>query len=311
MIVTDFIEKLKNKEITIQANNHCTNDIEEYIMHNYSRYVDFIEKLKSEKDVNLVLINSNTIENNTLLKFGIVFQVEIYCFNCGISGRLYLHDNILYLIDYDDFIKYCEINNINYWDDEFLLPDELLNKSCIATELINSGKMVSEIEVNDTLIFANHFGRNIDDSPSNERYSQKYSVNSLLGRFNCMQYLANNNFGYGQMGNMSIDVYVNDNKTEILIGGGYFEENDNEQYVIYEGFKKIGQISCDVWRWMCSDYSNLKKNNFDVSKISKEDTNSDSYEDYISINVKHGTWKIEHYYDIKEEGHIYSKLILK
>ena len=83
-------------------------------------------------------------------------------------------------------------------------------------------------------------------------------------------------------------IYHYDSETEIET----FEE------VKFKNFERLGSISLDVWRWQCADTSMLEKYG--------ESIDSDS----VVVDVELGSWKIEHYFDYLQSGHIYSKLFL-
>ena len=143
------------------------------------------------------------------------------------------------------------------------------------------------------------------------------SINAIRGRMNLMNYLAAKNIGYGQMGNMSVNVFLNKAGDEIIIGNdyGYDRETDRERTIKHKGFRNLGSISLSVWRWMCGDLEVLKGHGEVVPeniKVNKQ--TEDDYKDYILTKVKPGTWVIEHYYDLateEDEDRIYSKLYLK
>lgn len=167
------------------------------------------------------------------------------------------------------------------------------------------------------MLFTNFFKQdNIYEFPKDvNSYDSEHSINGITGRNNLMQYLASQNIGYGQMGNMSVNVFVNKAGDEIIIGADYgYTEEKGEFTVKHKGFKNLGSISLSVWRWMCGDLEVLRGHGEvipDNIKVNKQTEND--YKDYILTKVQPGTWVIEHYYDFlkRDDEVIYSKLYLK
>lgn len=138
-----------------------------------------------------------------------------------------------------------------------------------------------------------------------------YGLCSQLGRENLMHRLAEDNIGYGQMGNMSVSIFINPTKDKIIIGDGYqtYEEDDtlNPDYVKAKegGFVMVGEISLSVWRYMFADLDVLKAANADIDMEGSDFTHilsdlsnaSDNYSGYIMIDVPAGDWVLTHYYD--------------
>ena len=153
-----------------------------------------------------------------------------------------------------------------------------------------------------------------------------------------MDYLATQNVGYGQMGNMAVAIYSN-LKDEILVADSSMEElignvEDVEEspdlwseeeakqvmedgkyakpfrdYIKSRNMKFLGKISLSVWRWMCADKSVLEEAG---EKIKSNEGRS--YKEAVIFNVDKGDWVIEHYFDFAYEGmdnSIYSKIKLK
>ncbi len=167
------------------------------------------------------------------------------------------------------------------------------------------------------ICFVNYFGDDVNPGPEEGRYTT-YTLNSILGRKNTTQFLAENNkVGYGQMGNMSIGIYTNDE--EIIICDSSldeieemydYEENAEEydkltSYLKEKNFKYKGEISLSVWRWECADYDRVK----DSQKVKGREANSKQYySDVIHFPIKGTSVYGEHYYDGIGESKI-SKMI--
>lgn len=201
---------------------------------------------------------------------------RIYCFNC---------DKHLPLTVEGDTITFKE--------------------ECIAKPLKDVGKLEATITVKTgELVFQNFFRTdNLHHDPDNEWGPP--SINSLIGRKKLMDYLATQNVGYGQMGNMSIGVYSN-MKDEIIISSAYLSEERGEKakqlkkYFKENNFRKLGNISLSMWRWQCADKSVLEEHN----EVIREDA--------VIINVESGEWQIEHFFDFAYESDvIFSRLKLK
>lgn len=170
------------------------------------------------------------------------------------------------------------------------------------------------IRINSKLIISNFF-RKYEDSPEKDKYSGEWSLCHDSGQAKITEYLASQNVAFGQMGNMSIGVYVNKEKTSIIIGPVYhpaeFEEYDNdEDYEIainkplFDGYELQGSVCLEMWRWMATDKKTLGKFYKDHMKESQ---------DTVEIDVEHGDWEFVHYYDTRTSNneHIYSILNLK
>lgn len=180
----------------------------------------------------------------------------------------------------------------------------------------NPKPFCGEIKVSSRLIFANFF-REIEDSPEGQKYTEKWSLNNLIGRENITNYKCTKNVAYGQMSNMSIGIYVNENKDCIIVGPAYHPEENkgyetDEEYEIaiskpvFDGFEMIGSICLDVWRWEATDLATIGEENYD--KLVEDHGNRG----IVEIDVKHGVWKFEHYFDrLNEDDNCYSRFVLK
>ena len=244
-------------------------------------------------------------EDTYLVGNKFMFDTDIYCFKCG-NGV-------------------CSKTNKKHVAMKFGLKD--LNTFEVI--LYNGGRL--ECEVKDepirteidipsgNVIFANHFGKEVLDAPEDEKYGNKYSINALYGRINTAKHLARNGYGYGQMGNSSIEVYVSKDKKSIkIVGPGIDYINEEIEYLTeeklfdeitpqmtktYETYKElvidhklVGEISMSIWRWMCCD-----KTNFNGDDISDEN---------FETTVEPGKWEIIHNYDYDRDSAFASELRL-
>jgi len=243
--------------------------------------------------------------------------MERQCFDCGATMYIVIKDETtLSLIPTPAYWKLRDEGavreNISKYDYQ-IKPEEI--PSCEAKSLKRKKKLVSEIEVpSGELIFQNFFKtEKLYVNPKN-RYGHP-DINSVLGRNVLMQYLAKQNVGYAQMGNMSVSIHLKDDGTEIIVTNpyGYDGEKDEEYEIEFEGFKQIGMISLDVWRWQCADKKVLEEAEEPIKEIS---TKTDTYADAVLAKVKKGKWRIEHYFDFftrkddEKRNPIYSKLSL-
>lgn len=325
----ELLKGLKDGTITIDTKGHLTNSIIDQVEYSVQDELDFIKEMESGNHVDyetkekqtkeqcegmIKFINDNLHRDYPIGKF--IREPEIYCFDCGERLRLIpTSENTVSLVTTSQYREEREKNNAdyNFCMDITKIPD------CKCRKLRESGQMVSEIEVpSGKLLFTNFFKQDkIYEFPDGvNQYDAEHSINSILGRNNLMQYLATQNIGYAQMGNMSVNVFVNKTGDEIIIGNdyGYDRKTDREYTIKHKGFKNLGSISLSVWRWMCGDIQVLKEHgeelpdNLVVNKCVEND-----YKDYILTDVKPGKWKIEHYYDFSkgdDDPIIYSRLKL-
>ena len=269
---------------------------------------------KEDSD-NMIMFYKSKLEHNFEVGRYFVGIGDYCCEDCG--KRLYIlptSENSILLVD-TDFIN---SENIRQGIPKYhpVKVDLNLIPDCSAKVLRDAGKLVAEIEVpTGELLFTNFFKKEKIYTMPNE-YSASNSINSINGRNNLMQYLSTQNIGYGQMGNMSVNIFVNNAGDEIIIGSEYgYNEEDGEFDISHEGFTNYGSISLGVWRWMCGDIQILKEHGEKIPKnveVNKHVENN--YKDYICVLVKPGTWVIEHFYDLIDDDNeieIYSKLYLK
>lgn len=279
----------------------------------------FTKLVESAKDASESLPdNLFSLENYYgLVHFGrhIKEDEKGYCWDCG--GRfnfMLANENTLTVIDHMYRYKFLE----KTYGKDFDLREEHRFKiddipMCDVDLRIKETGTITHIDVpSGKFIITNHFGKNDDIyDPEDGRIGYE-SINALSGRIKMAEVLAEKNIAYAQMGNMSINVYVNESGTEIIIGDEYYYDGNQEFIRSFEGFKRIGYISLSVWRWQAADKEILKGFNYPIPENLKEDDIVDhEHMDYALLNIKPGRWKIEHFYDVRgcEDG-IYSKLSL-
>ena len=163
---------------------------------------------------------------------------------------------------------------------------------CIAEEIDKLKCFSSTIKVESgQLIFVNYFDNDkIEDCPDELQYNNEYSLDVLLGRYNRTKYLADQNVGFGQMGNMSLSVWKRKDGKEVLLTDPYmFEEKPDKEF--QTNYTHLGIICLAMWRWMCADRSVL--DSLDIQYDVKEEPSND-YEEVIRpmLFLVNGLWNI-------------------
>lgn len=310
--IQDILDGLKSGAIQI-IGGHTTNSLQDRIEHEIKHIDAMREKYKKDKGM-LSLLKYESRGTGRL-------RMEMQCFDCG---------ETLYAFRIGDKIAYHPSGD--YWDlaeremgkDKFDFKFEMRHvKECAASHLKKTKMLTSTIELESgNVVFCNHFGKTpILDYPKGE-YN---SINSILGRDNVMQYLAKQNVGYGQMGNMSVYIYSN-SKDEILVASDDDNRTEDFEYMLkskdkafsdkesikndmrkHQDFLKLlkdgkyklqGRVHCPVWRWMCADDVHIKR-------VKAQPHNEG--EKSVRFKVTPGKYRIEHFYDFVE-GPIYSTM---
>lgn len=233
---------------------------------------------------------------------------KLYCWDCGsyVTPILISKNKVAFIYSMDYYEMKKSRGNKDFILKESDIPECKISKLSITDHIktqinLPSGK----------LIIANRFrdsgGSAVKeiDTMSNE-YSKENSINHLGGRINLAKHLETKDIGIGQMGNMSMGVFKNDKGNEILFASDYDYNTDVD--IERKGYIKIGEISNDVWRWMCGDVEILKKYNVELPDLKEGEKDSNE----VVLDVKPGNWTIEHYYDLdsdRKDG-IYSRLYL-
>lgn len=183
--------------------------------------------------------------------------------------------------------------------------DLFKNDKCEMPKLVPYG---GTLKVDDKLVFANYFENMREDSPHEEKWDEKYNINYHAGRTNtCKWKLAHQGVAYGQMGNMSVGVYLKKDKKHIILTSPYIHDYGEEEGANKEFIKKLdteyifkGQISLCVWRWEATNLRNTKVTLEDI-KTYKEKLKKGYSSDYIVLDVPKGDWEFIHYYDCHED----------
>lgn len=287
----EIFDKVKSGEIQIEYNGHGPNDLK--YMFNCEE-----EKIKSDLlsgDTSRIYDAKTSLKSKTKVGSFIrgTYVSSCQCFLCDERFTYVLKDEKTIAMAGEFFrFDFLEGKTLK---EEYFTP-------CAGAELHNSKCLTSEINVpTGKIAVQNYFDSDeIYDLPKEIRYSNP-TINCLLGRNRLMQYLAKKDVGYGQMGNMTINVYAN--QEEILIVDDYNSYmNPNKKLIKYlkrGNYKLLGEISLRVWRWMCADVSLLKK----YGEEPKD----------IIADVTPGTYIVEHYVHalLEKDLPIWSRIKLK
>lgn len=222
---------------------------------------------------------------------------ESYCFNCGETFKLvYTGESLAVAGVFNPDTKRMEMQKCR-------CPME--NPSPYVGHMMTSG----------SLVFTNFF--RCDDCKEEDKHTDQFNLNCLAGRRNIADYkLANFNVAYGQMGNMSVGVFINKQRNSIIIGNpnvgdqradkmteAEFKACDKKKLHLIEDHKLVGRICLDVWRWEAGDKETL-------GPLYEEVKNRECA-DVVEAKVKPGKWKVSHFYDSSHEDlEVYSRLEL-
>lgn len=220
---------------------------------------------------------------------------ENYCFNCGKRlGIVFDGSKLLVSASFDSgSLRFVPGGRCKY---ECVLP------------------FVGNLETSGTLVFTNFF--RCGDTPAGKEYTEKFDLNCVAGCRNIMKHkLSTYGIAYGQMGNMSVGVYVNDACDSIIIGDPWVYDRrvdsmTEEEFALcdknslsdIEGHKTVGSICLGVWRFEAGDKKNLGELYSELVARNSE---------RIEVDCVPGTWGFTHFYDVTNEcGPIYSRFKL-
>lgn len=304
----DFIAKLMDGSITVDLNGHkvrggipgLVKAIKEKIdwHHSYyqaafhwpNKYRDsYEESMRFQKHAMRSLAyyaREDCIRPNVFISE----SPEVYCFKCGKTLRVYLRsDGVLGLGQYRE----------NCLKDKDFSPEEIVCplKDGVKPHSIRIGVPTGK------LLFANFF-REIEIAPEGKKYSTEFNLDTPLGRQNIARYLASQNVGYAQTGNLTVQFFKKGDEIIVTRSEALDAESElkycrkqPEKYAVeiakytemikfFEGYEYIGSISCEVWRWMCADRQHLEAQGFSPEKNM----------DYVDVAVTPGTWELTDYY---------------
>ena len=294
----DLLEAIISGTITINWNKHKTHFDIDYIK---ERLDDLISLANGDNDVKWSnneernIEERNIEERNTRLRE--YYQKDL--------DRIYNDGEV---IKRDDILKEkcgeCGVElhpklDLNKMELDYAYEVSYKGGGFIITnvgecEMADKTEFTSTVDVTSSLILMNHFGEDIfDDAPKDEKWSQEWSLCTLKGRERITGYLEEQNVLFGQLGNSVAAVFISDDKKSIIIGEEYQydHETGGEAKIKHEGYTKVGEICCDVWRWMGVDKNTLTEEKLDKFK------SEHSHMDVVELDVPAGKWKMNHYYD--------------
>jgi hypothetical protein len=314
MTTKDILKGLKSGEIRLNSSKHLTNDVVRDLEWAIQDNDELKDKAREENDQKM--LEAWVLREQVKIGRPVTDLHDIYCWHCGTKlSLLVLDEKNVALLNND--VRHADFKEGRYNQ----LYDENHIKPCEFFEVSQRGYLEANIEVpTGDMIFANFFREKkfYDQKPNRDRYI-KESINAVRGRDALMQDLASENVGYGQMGNMSVAIFLKKDKKEIIVSTDYgYNDKDGEYEVKHPGFTLLGKISLEVWRWQCADKKVLLDGGEELPiELDYSTKKSDSYEDHIMMKVAPGKWNIKHYYDFftdeKEESTtapIYSHLKL-
>lgn len=284
--IEEFEERVKNRDFNIDFKGHSFDEM--------SLYQEIEFGIFSAKKFRKVINDKPLIHKLDVSVGEVIFKISpirIKCdFNCGEYFTLFLKDI--------NTISLCRKNG-GYGTDNPKI--EYTNNDCDC-HFVETKVKKGIIRLEDEIVFNNFFRDNngylVKDAPDDMEYSVEYNLNTLRGRESITEYKLGQNVAFGQMSNMCIDIYINEEKSNILVVNPY--PNDYTiRYLERGSYKNMGNICLDVWRWEASDKKTLKKMGYNFS-------DSD-----ISFEVKSGDWEFNHYFDdrnFSDDSDIYSEL---
>lgn len=282
MNIKEFYRLLYKHKIEINDNHHAFDlghfieRIEQDIEHHENMF--FIHK---DEEIGKYYKEWLTKE---IGKFDIIhFYSDMRCHYCGkVLNMVYLGDNKIIMVDSKIAKQHSEDGSLS----------DYIHTLCPMIDNVKIEYLEANIYVkNGQLVFDNCFKNSlINDFDKDKRYKNDTNICYINGRNNLMQHLASRNVGYGQTGNMSVGVFVSKDRKTISIA-----HVDAE----FDGYEKVGEINCDIWRWQCADTSVLEKYG--------ETIDEDFLDDNIVIDVPKGEWNIKHYYDFMPDEEYYDE----
>ncbi len=265
-----------------------------YSLHNKEGFFEHLNNIINNKIGFLLDVYNRLgdgVEYEDKLSYIQQFTIESIRPTCSLCGERF----ILKVIDNKILFDFSE----TYSDNFYIRPLE-----CKYLPIREKAKIDVNIEISSgKFVVANFINMDFD------RYEN--DINYPLNFYKASKEYAKDDICMFEMGNMTMDVMVNDDGTEIIMCQefGYDDKGFEFEYT-YPGFKKIGYISNDMWRWMGADYHifrscDQKKELPELVSINQYD-NTD-WNPILIIDVKPGQWKVEHFYPFSNTN-IYSKL---
>lgn len=157
-----------------------------------------------------------------------------------------------------------------------------------------------EIRVTTRLVFANFF-REVEDGPTAVRFTNEWSLCNDRGIENITRFKSERGVAFGQMGNMSVGIFLHPDKRSVIVGDPY---KTTRKKSVINGHTLVGRICLDVWRWEAADRTLVA----DWKKFSEEN----AARGFVELAVEPGVWRFDHYYHsgTSRNKAVYSKLTL-
>ena len=316
----EILKGLNNGSITINFNGHCDvnrvgykklskefiNDFDEFVIHElkyangagdntWGSFKDEDATPEGQAKVNADMRDfyNKEIMSDHGLRFKFFDWNGRSCWNCGKRIFCYINNDkreVLVATTYKSG----------------LLKDE---KVC---EFTNPQPFQGEIDLS-TVVVVNYFKEDCDRLENDvEDYYGDYSLNCLAGRQRTAKWMLDNQKrAYGQMGNMSIGVYLSKTKDHIIISSAYLEDHEDSYYSTPESIEQAkhilanydykGCISLCVWRYEVADIKNITLTNEDI-EVYKENHKKGYMSDHIVFDVTPGKYLFTHYYDLRTDA---------
>ena len=317
MNVQQICEAIRAGTITLNMAGHRVNGDTERFLKHYDDYVSLAAgsndgKWSNRQDEPTDLVDTRMREfHQQRLDRNVEQEAHIgsftdgeYCFGCGEKLNWSLTGDTLQLRSHWMLVEGKRFGDFVNYPANYVCP--------FAVPRPTTG----EIYISSRLIFANYF-RHIEDAPEADKHSDEWSLNNEAGRLRITNYKAARNVAYGQMGNMSIGVYVNKAKDSIIIGPAYHpaeygEFDSDAEYKaacdlpVFPDHELVETISLAVWRWEAADLNTIGQAGYDQAR-----KDSDGM---VELDVQHGIWTFEHRYRVIRDDahdHMYARLTLK
>jgi hypothetical protein len=270
------------------------------------------KKIFGNKDSNEIQI----IKNNAIT-FGVANYLKLYS---------YITSCELYICMENDKIVFRQFDHSK----DYPIGERAMVEPKIEVDIKSPLKTSIEVP-SKKLILTNFFPNNISPDMENQ-YASYNSLNGIIGRRNHARHYEKHGVLYGQTGNMGLIIWINPSKTEIIITdcdwatyvelyGGSIEDFDSEKeyndwinkfdkdrlssvkYLKDGNFEKVGEISCNVWRFEATDYERGKE----VIELQKQ--NDHRFRDIVIANIAGTKVSMEHYYDSIEKSPISNSIV--
>jgi len=269
----EIIQKLINKEIVPDFKGH------EFV---FDFYINPLKKDFDTIDDNHIYLCMSTLDK-VIISFNCTCQ---YCGN-------YLESISIDRTTFETTIYYTKKVNGRFKHLE-LEPCES-----------NYDVIETEIEVDSTLIFANFFLKEDGDYLEDDM-KDCASLNITQGLYDIAKFYEKENILFGQTGNMSVYFYQGEEGIVALrMDLEYIKEDFNEidlspleleQIEKYKDYKYLGEVDCNVWRFMIASKNTIKKLNLET-KIKG-----------FEVNLPLGRYKMSHYYQLSDKGLLVSEI---